>query len=98
MGKREIIGSIESSMKGCRIFFDKRTKQRVVITSFSFSSDAPYDTFEIVIEPIILIGIKDFSHMYQEGDFPEYRYNCFFQNNPKKLTYLEFNQNILSIK
>lgn len=70
------------------ILFDTRTKQRVVIISYSYNTNKIKES-TLVIETIRMIGVKDNSYMYEPSEAYAMgiteRFNEWFSNDPRVL-------------
>lgn len=88
MNPMEMLKLAQEYLFNQTVLFDTRTKQRVVITSYSYNRNNIKES-ALSIEPIRMIGVKDNTHMYE----PSEAYNmdltkCFnewFNDDPKVL-------------
>lgn len=88
MNPMEMLNLAQEYLFNRTILFDTRTKQRVVITSYSYNTNKIKES-TLVIEPIRMIGVNDNSHMYEPSEacvmgITE-RFNEWFSTDPKVL-------------
>lgn len=88
MNPMEILTLAQEYLFNRTVLFDTRTKQRVVITSYSYNRNKIKES-TLVIEPLKMIGVKDNSHMYEPSEAYDKgitkRFNEWFSDDPKVL-------------
>ena len=88
MNQMEILNLAQEYLFNRTVLFDTRTKQRVVITSYSYNRNKIKES-TLAIEPLKMIGVKDNSHMYEPSEAYDMgltkRFNEWFSNDPKVL-------------
>jgi hypothetical protein len=88
MNQMEISTLAKEYLFNRTVLFDTRTKQRVVITSYSYNINKIKES-NLVIEPLKMIGVKDNSHMYEPSEAYNMgltkHFNEWFNDDPKVL-------------
>lgn len=88
MNPMEMLKLAQEYLFNRTVLFDTRTKQRVVITSYSYNRNKIKESI-LVIEPLKMIGVKDNSHMYEPSEAYNMgltkHFNEWFSNDPKVL-------------
>lgn len=88
MNPMETLNLAQEYLFNRTVLFDTRTKQRVVIASYSYNRNNIKES-ALSIEPIRMIGVKDNSHMYEPSEAYNMgltkRFNEWFNDDPKVL-------------
>lgn len=88
MNPMEMLNLAQEYLFNRTVLFDTRTKQRVVITSYSYNRNNIKES-TLSIEPIRMIGVKDNSHMYEPSEAYNMgltkHFNEWFNDDPKVL-------------
>ena len=88
MNPMEMLNLAQEYLFNRTVLFDTRTKQRVVITSYSYNRNNIKEQ-TLVITPLKMIGVKDNSYMNEPSEAYDKgltkRFNEWFSNDPKVL-------------
>ena len=88
MNPMEMLNLAQEYLFNRTVLFDTRTKQRVVITSYSYNRNNIKEQ-TLVITPLKMIGVKDNSYMYEPSEAYKRgitkRFNEWFNDDPKIL-------------